>query len=549
MRTTRAAGLLMALCLAAPAMVRGATELLLTDDPCRFSICPALPLPPPLPRAGEPHRFYLVAATADIPEVLFADTVALSSIPPVAGLPGSHTFVPADRGVWFFDVVFPSGGPRGLRAVTTSGAFLEVELRLEVLPSREQPTFAITSFPVTGGEVRGLTPGPFDGRVWYTALDAQVGPAKPGSVGSLDSAGAVVEFPLAVSSPGGIVAGSDGNLWYAAAGNGGTSFGQIARITRLGVTTLFPVQADRSAPQDVALGFDGNVWFTDAAGAVGRITPAGQITRFAVPTPGAVPVRICRGADGALWFSEYGAGQIGRIDSVGNVTEFRLSDPKSRPWGVALGPDGRVWFTELGSSRIGSITAGGFVQELELPAGTSGYGIGRAADGALWAGTSIGLLRIVPGDFSHETVLQGFSLPPGTAAVTVTAAPDGNLWVGANGRVLRIAVGVCPPGPELCLDGRFRARVDWNSGETSGAATPVALTPNAGYYWFFSPNNVELLLKIVDGRAVNGSYWVFAGSLTNVEFTLTVTDTATGAVRTYRNPQGRLASLADVSAF
>ncbi len=452
----RAAVLLAMLSLGVPPSVRAATELLLTDDPCQFSICPALPPPSPLRRAGEPHRFYLVAATAHIPDVLFADTIAISSTPPVAGLPGSHTFVPADRGVWGFDVVFPSGGPRALRAVTTSGAFLEVELRLEILPSREQPTLAITSFPVTGGEVRGLAPGPFDGKVWYTAMDGQVlGPAKPGSVGSLDSAGAVVEFPLAAASPGGIVAGSDGNLWYAAAGNGSTTFGQMARITRLGVTTLFPVQADRSAPQDVALGFDGNVWFTDAAGAVGRITPAGQITRFAVPTPGAVPVRICRGADGALWFSEYGAGQIGRIDSVGNVTEFRLADPKSRPWGVALGPDGRVWFTELGSSRIGSITAGGFVQELELPAGTYSYGIGKAADGALWAGTSIGLLRIVPGDFFHEPVLQQFSLPVGTAAVTVTSGPDGNIWVGANGRVLRIAVGVCPRDPSSAWTAAF----------------------------------------------------------------------------------------------
>ncbi len=75
------------------------------------------------------------------------------------------------------------------------------------------------------------------------------------------------------------------------------------------------------------------------------------------------------------------------------------------------------------------------------------------------------------------------------------------------------------------------------------------MTPNAGYYWFFSPNNVELLLKIVDGRAVNGFYWVFAGSLTNLEFTLTVRDTYTGAERTYRNTAGQLASIADTSAF
>ena len=37
--------------------------------------------------------------------------------------------------------------------------------------------------------------------------------------------------------------------------------------------------------------------------------------------------------------------------------------------------------------------------------------------------------------------------------------------------------------------------------------------------------------------------------LGNVEYTLTVTDTQTGAVKTYTNPQNRLASFADTQAF
>jgi hypothetical protein len=46
----------------------------------------------------------------------------------------------------------------------------------------------------------------------------------------------------------------------------------------------------------------------------------------------------------------------------------------------------------------------------------------------------------------------------------------------------------------------------------------------------------------------------FDGSLTlralsDVEYTITVTDMTTGATKTYSNPQGRLASVADTSAF
>ena len=70
-----------------------------------------------------------------------------------------------------------------------------------------------------------------------------------------------------------------------------------------------------------------------------------------------------------------------------------------------------------------------------------------------------------------------------------------------------------------------------------------------GYFWFFSSNNVELVIKVLDGRAVNNKFWVFYGALSDVQYTITVTDTQTGTVKTYTNPQGSLASVADTSAF
>jgi hypothetical protein len=42
---------------------------------------------------------------------------------------------------------------------------------------------------------------------------------------------------------------------------------------------------------------------------------------------------------------------------------------------------------------------------------------------------------------------------------------------------------------------------------------------------------------------------VFYGALSDVAYTITVTDTATGTVRTYDNPAGQLASRADTAAF
>jgi hypothetical protein len=118
------------------------------------------------------------------------------------------------------------------------------------------------------------------------------------------------------------------------------------------------------------------------------------------------------------------------------------------------------------------------------------------------------------------------------------------------GRVL--AQGSCSSGAtRLCLNGnRFQAEVAWTvPGLGSGQGHAVPLTADTGSFWFFSSSNLELVVKVLDGRAVNHHFWVFYGGLSDVEYTLTVTDMATGARETYTNPAHRLASAADVSAF
>ena len=115
------------------------------------------------------------------------------------------------------------------------------------------------------------------------------------------------------------------------------------------------------------------------------------------------------------------------------------------------------------------------------------------------------------------------------------------------------AQAVCvPDATTLCLNaGRFQVRVTWTTpAGSSGAGQAVALTADTGYFWFFSSNNVEMIIKVVAGCALNNNYWVFAGGLTNVNVVITVTDTLTGAVKTYTNPQGTaFQPIQDTSAF
>jgi predicted esterase len=114
------------------------------------------------------------------------------------------------------------------------------------------------------------------------------------------------------------------------------------------------------------------------------------------------------------------------------------------------------------------------------------------------------------------------------------------------------AVACAPTATRLCLQkGRFRVEASWDANGSSGAGQTV---PNAsadsGLFWFFSPDNWELMVKVLDGCALNGHYWVFAAGTTNVHYVLTVTDTLTGSVARYENPAGRAAAATtDVDAF
>jgi hypothetical protein len=102
----------------------------------------------------------------------------------------------------------------------------------------------------------------------------------------------------------------------------------------------------------------------------------------------------------------------------------------------------------------------------------------------------------------------------------------------------------------LCLAAsRFAVSVTWKTDAATGSGTAVPLTADTGYFWFFGSSNIELMVKVLDARSINGKFWVFYGALSNVEYTITVRDTETGATKTYTNPPGHFGSAGDTSAF
>jgi hypothetical protein len=149
---------------------------------------------------------------------------------------------------------------------------------------------------------------------------------------------------------------------------------------------------------------------------------------------------------------------------------------------------------------------------------------------------------------AFDTCLAGASgseaagMPPGLAGLAAEGAPGTDA-----GQEACIA-----DATSLCLGSRFRVSAQWRTPlGTMGPAQAVALTDDTGYFWFFDPANVEVVVKVLDACVPPfDRFWVFAGGLTNVEVITTVVDTETDEEQVYTNPlRTPFQPLQDTDAF
>jgi hypothetical protein len=116
-----------------------------------------------------------------------------------------------------------------------------------------------------------------------------------------------------------------------------------------------------------------------------------------------------------------------------------------------------------------------------------------------------------------------------------------------------IGPGTCTPSPTaLCLaDDRFAVINAWATSTDSGTAGVGEITPDTGYLWFFDPNNVEAVVKVLNVCIPPfDRFWVFSGGLTNVLNLTLVADADTGEINYYLNNQDTpYQPIQDTNAF
>jgi hypothetical protein len=98
---------------------------------------------------------------------------------------------------------------------------------------------------------------------------------------------------------------------------------------------------------------------------------------------------------------------------------------------------------------------------------------------------------------------------------------------------------------------RFVVNIFWSAGFAEHSAVPARLGSNHGYFWFYTPDNPEIFVKIVSACATPfQNVWFFASGLTNLKVRIEVVDRFTGQAKTYLNPAGvAFAPIQDTVGF
>ena len=81
----------------------------------------------------------------------------------------------------------------------------------------------------------------------------------------------------------------------------------------------------------------------------------------------------------------------------------------------------------------------------------------------------------------------------------------------------------------LCLQTRFQITTKWRTNPTPGTPTDgdghvVVAGSNSGIFWFFSSDNWEVMVKAINGCALNNHYWIYSAATTDQFYRMEVFD-------------------------
>jgi virginiamycin B lyase len=261
------------------------------------------------------------------------------------------------------------------------------------------------------------------------------------------------DMPSASMSPGNLLVGPDGNIWFDSGDDSSYDIGYITPAGQLQtrqIVTTEPAGCQSVSTLDCTMdggdlqvGPDHNLWyvthriFPPYHYVIWRSTLAGAKTPFALPDDSTFAAIAFDGA-GNLWYaratvhSQLGRNNqyfIGRMDNTGHITEFALPS-QSVLATFEAGPDGNFWFFDDANNTVGKITPEGKLAQYRLPYPSKGTGLGHkemivGPDRNLWfTDPQSGVM----GRVTLKGAITLFTSGSDHFPQDLIAGPDGSVW-------------------------------------------------------------------------------------------------------------------------
>jgi photosystem II stability/assembly factor-like uncharacterized protein len=404
---------------------------------------------------------------------------------------------------------------------------------------------------------QGLYRSDDGGAIWLPVLQGSASTCFPAEINVyLLTADPQLPGVMYAGSPGALFKSSDGGATWAMLS--GLSLGAaVALAAAPGVPGSLLAGVEQLTLDPPGQCLDGNLTGLAAShdgGASWSILVRGQYTSLAFDP--AVASRVYLGTpQGAVLQSDDGGATATALPSLpetgglpNGVVLLRI-DPTTQPstlYAVVQSAPLEVYRAMPGAGEQPfwtPITAG-----LPATAPVNDFAVDPQVPGNLYAATGAGVYASTDRGKSWSSIGENDNFYATVLALDPRTL--GPLYAGTDGAGLYVLDrGGCAASDTVACAVNARFRLTVTQGAGGGPAAAVALSDQAGAFWFFDPGSYDLFAKVLDGRSINGAFWVFAGGLSNAGYTLTVADAVTGDVKTYANAPGQLRSFADVNAF
>lgn len=225
--------------------------------------------------------------------------------------------------------------------------------------------------------------------------------------------GVIFNFYATNGTPVDPIYGPSGNIWFSIGG----SVGEFI----IGNNTIQQCPGTSGLAQEIISDNDGHVWFGISWGpkTIGSSTPGCDVVTY--PTAGWTN-DVVLGPDGNVYFSET-AQCLGRATPGGKITEFTTSFGTNDP---IVGPDGNIWFGENGP-KVGRLNvSSGTISEWDVKAGVGSDSLIVGPGGSVWFGTDLVIGRITPAGQVEQYDINR------AGAFNLLNGPDGNVWFGCQ---------------------------------------------------------------------------------------------------------------------